>query len=70
MAVHNVTLTFTSWRTNVNFIGAIMVTADLNPSQMGNYHLNNGSPAMNLGSASKVVPSYQQAPGDSERSRL
>ena len=35
----DIPLTFTSWRTNINFIGAIMVTADLPPNLMGNYHL-------------------------------
>jgi uncharacterized repeat protein (TIGR01451 family) len=51
---HDISLTFTSWRTNVNFIGAIMVTADLTPSMMGDYHLaGNSSPAFNLGAASK-----------------
>ncbi|HEX5691760.1 MAG TPA: DUF11 domain-containing protein, partial [Roseiflexaceae bacterium] len=48
-------LTFTSWRTNVNFTGAIMVTAGMPPTLMGNYHLGAcpGSPACNLGAASK-----------------
>ena len=60
---HNIPMTFTSWRTNVNFIGAIMVTADLDPALMGNFHLSGvGSPAWNLGAASKAVPSYQQLP--------
>jgi uncharacterized repeat protein (TIGR01451 family) len=55
---HNIPMTFTSWRTNVNFIGAIMVTADLNPALMGNFHLQTGTgpafPAVNLGAASKL----------------
>jgi hypothetical protein len=47
-------LTFTSWRTNINFTGAIMVTAGLPPTLMGNYHLSSSSsPAFNLGAASK-----------------
>ena len=62
IATHDIPLTFTSWRTNVNFIGAIMVTADLPPNLMGNYHLGIGSPAINLGANSKSVPSYQQPP--------
>lgn len=54
LATIDIPLTFTSWRTNVNFIGAIMVTADLDPSQMGDYHLSGSiSPAFNLGAASK-----------------
>jgi hypothetical protein len=59
----DIPLTFTSWRTNVNFVGAIMVTADLPPNLLGNYHLSGtGSPAYNHGAASKSVPSYQQPP--------
>jgi uncharacterized repeat protein (TIGR01451 family) len=49
----DIPLTFSSWRTNVNFVGAIMVTADLPPNLLSNYHLNNGSPAVDLGAASK-----------------
>ena len=63
IGTHDIPLTFTSWRTNRNFTGAIMVTADLNPSQMGDYHLlDNTSPAYNAGAASKAVPAYQQPP--------
>jgi hypothetical protein len=63
VSTHDISLTFTSWRTNVNFIGAIMVTADLPPTLMGNYHLlNSTSPAFNKAAASKAVPSYQQPP--------
>jgi uncharacterized repeat protein (TIGR01451 family) len=66
IATHNIPLTFTSWRTNVNFIGAIMVTADLPPALMGNYHLDPfaspASPAKNSGAAFKALPGYQQPP--------
>jgi hypothetical protein len=58
----DIPLSFTSWRTNVNFVGAIMVTADLPPNLLGNYHLQSGSPAIDHGAASKPVPSYQQPP--------
>lgn len=59
----DIPLSFTSWRTNINFIGAIMVTADLPPQLLSNYHLiGNWSPAFNAGAASKAVPSYQQPP--------
>jgi hypothetical protein len=58
---HTIPLTFTSWRTNVNFIGAIMVTADFDPTLLGNYHLlNTSSPARNTAAASKTTPAYQQ----------
>jgi hypothetical protein len=58
----DIPLSFTSWRTNVNFIGAIMVTADLPPNLLGNYHITQGSPAVNAGAASASVPFYQQPP--------
>jgi uncharacterized repeat protein (TIGR01451 family) len=61
--IYDIPVDFTSWRTNINFIGAIMVTADLPPTSLGDYHLSGtSSPAINLGAASKAVPSYQQAP--------
>jgi hypothetical protein len=56
----DIPLSFTSWRTNINFIGAIMVTADLPPILSGNYHLTAGSPAIDAGASSKTVPTYQQ----------
>ena len=56
----DIPLSFTSWRTNINFIGAIMVTADLPPLLSGDYHLLPGSPAIDHGAASKAVPTYQQ----------
>ena len=62
LSTYDVGLSFTSWRTNVNFIGAIMVTADLPPNLLGNYHIPAASPAYNTGAASKAVPAYQQAP--------
>jgi hypothetical protein len=53
---HTIPLTFTSWRTNINFIGAIMVTADFSPNLLGNYHLlNTSSPARNTAAASKTT---------------
>jgi hypothetical protein len=55
-------LTFAPWRTNVNLIGAIMVTADNTGALQGNYHIQSGSPAVSLGAASKVVPTYQRPP--------
>jgi hypothetical protein len=52
----DIPLSFTSWRTNVNFVGAIMVTADLPPNLLGDYHLSSASsPAYNLGASYKCL---------------
>ncbi len=54
MSTLDIPLSFTSWRTNINFIGAIMVTVDLPPYLMGDYHLSgSGSPAWNTAAANK-----------------
>ena len=56
-------LDFAPWRTNPNFVGAILVAADLPPVVLGDYHLlNNTSSAYNGGANSKPVPTYQQPP--------
>jgi hypothetical protein len=49
----DIPLSFTSWRTNINFVGAIMVTADLPPNLLGDYHLASGSPAIDSGAATR-----------------
>jgi hypothetical protein len=43
LAPYDIGLSFTSWRTNINFIGAIMVTADLPPNLLMDYHLTGAS---------------------------
>ena len=54
-------LSFAPWRTNPNFIGAILVAADLPPKVLGDYHIfDQASPAFNNGAASTAVPAYQQ----------
>lgn len=50
---YDVAVTFNTWRNNPAFFGAIMISADLPPNLMGNYHLAAGSPAVNMGAASK-----------------
>lgn len=46
---------FAAWRTNPNFVGAILVALDLPPDLMGNHHLADvSSPAFNLGAGSKT----------------
>ena len=51
----DIPLSFTSWRTNINFVGAIMVTADLPPNLLSDYHLlaGAGSPAIDNGAGTK-----------------
>ncbi len=51
----DVGVTFAAWRTNPNFIGAIMVAVDLPVNQLGNYHLGAGSPAIDAGSGSALT---------------
>jgi hypothetical protein len=51
---YDVSVSFQAWRTNPTFIGAILVAVDLPPNLLGDYHLGTGSPAYNLGAASKT----------------
>ena len=50
---YDTALTFNNWRTNPQFIGAILVGVDLPPELLGDYHLTAGSPAVNAGAASQ-----------------
>ena len=59
---YDVSVNFATWRRNPAFVDATLVTVEQPPNLLGNYHLAAGSPAINLGAASKAVPSYQQAP--------
>lgn len=52
IAQYNTGVDFAAWRTNPNFIGAIMVVVDTLPSLLGNYHIQAGSPAVDTGTAS------------------
>lgn len=61
LSPHDVAVTFNTWRNNPAFLGAIMISADLPPNLMGNYHITTTSPAYNVGAASKAVPAYQGA---------
>jgi hypothetical protein len=45
----DVGLSFVPWRTNPNFVDAILVAFDVPPDLMGDYHLSTGSPAINAG---------------------
>ena len=51
---YDVGVTFNTWRNNPSFLGAIMISADLPPTLMGDYHLlASSSPAFNRGVASR-----------------
>jgi hypothetical protein len=54
VAAYDVTLSFAPWRTNPNFVGAILVAQDLPPKLIGDYHIVDASPAVDLGAASKA----------------
>lgn len=53
LAPYDVGVTFNTWRNNPAFIGAIMISADLPPNLMGDFHIAAASPAYNKGAASK-----------------
>lgn len=53
VAPYDVSVTFNAWRNNPAFIGAIMISADLPPNLMGNYHITVASPAYNTGASIK-----------------
>ncbi|MCB0113328.1 MAG: hypothetical protein KDD84_04550, partial [Caldilineaceae bacterium] len=48
---YNVAVDFAVWRNNPNFVGAILVTVDLPPNLLGDYHLSNESPAVDAGTS-------------------
>jgi len=50
---YDIGVTFNSWRNNPGFLGAILISQDLPPTLLGNYHLLDTSPAVNLGAASQ-----------------
>ena len=49
----DIPVTFNTWRNNPAFLGAILISADLPPNLLSDYHLTATSPAANLGAASK-----------------
>ncbi len=61
VAPYDTVVSFNAWRTNPNFIAAILVSLDLPPELLGNYHLASPSPAENVGAASLTGTN---APGD------
>jgi uncharacterized repeat protein (TIGR01451 family) len=59
LAPYDVAVTFNTWRNNPAFLGAILISADLPPNLMGNYHILDTSPAYNAGAADKNLPADQ-----------
>ncbi len=51
---YDVSVGFNAWRTNVNFIGAILVAVEVPPNLLGDYHVPTTSSAVNRGAASKA----------------
>ncbi|MBK7615902.1 MAG: hypothetical protein IPJ08_16090 [Burkholderiales bacterium] len=48
----DIPVTFNTWRNNPAFLGAILISADLPPNLLSDYHLTAVSPAANLGATS------------------
>ncbi|GAB4279565.1 MAG: hypothetical protein Kow0080_31870 [Candidatus Promineifilaceae bacterium] len=46
---YDTTISVLPWRTNPNFVGVLMVAVDLPPTMMGDYHIMDTSPAVNMG---------------------
>ena len=51
---YDVSVDFAVWRNNPNFVGAIMVALEVAANNLGDYHLQATSPAVDLGAASKA----------------
>jgi hypothetical protein len=63
VTAYDLGLSFAVWRGNVNFIGSVLVVADIpTGGSLGNYHLQSGSPAVDAGASAKGAPAYQQPP--------
>ena len=53
LAPYDVSVAFNAWRTNPNFIGAILVAVEVPVNLMGDYHIPSTSSAVGVGAASK-----------------
>jgi hypothetical protein len=56
-AMYDTSVAVFPWRTNPNFVQAAIVAVDLPVNLLGNYHATGGSPAIDLGAASKGATS-------------
>ncbi|MEZ5409249.1 MAG: choice-of-anchor D domain-containing protein [Acidimicrobiales bacterium] len=57
-------VSFDAWRTNPNFVGALLATLSPAATRQGDYHLQGGSPAIDLGTAPAPTTDYDDAPRD------
>ncbi len=53
LSPYDTQVAFNGWRTNPNFIAAFLISLDLPPELLGDYHISPTSSAVNLGTASK-----------------
>ncbi len=51
---YDVSVSFATWRQNPAFVDATLVALDVAPNRMGDYHLQAGSPAIDLGAGSRA----------------
>ena len=51
--IYDTTVSTLPWRGHPRFVDVLMITADSAPNLLGDYHLQNASPAVNAGAASK-----------------
>jgi hypothetical protein len=53
VSTYDTTVRALPWRGNPRFVDILMVTTDANPNLLGDYHIADGSPAIDAGAASK-----------------
>ncbi len=53
VGTYDVAVSFSPWRTNPNFVDAILVAVDVPPALLGDYHITAASTAVDRGAASK-----------------
>ena len=64
VTAYDTQVSFDAWRTNPNFVGALLVTLTPGATRQGDYHINAGSPAINIGSTLAPTTDYDDAPRD------
>ncbi|MEZ4659066.1 MAG: choice-of-anchor Q domain-containing protein [Caldilineaceae bacterium] len=66
VAPYNTSVTVLPWRGNPRFVDTLMVTTDATPNQLGDYHLNAGSPAIDSGASGRANISAPQSDYDED----